>query len=164
MTEDRRRTGAFDPPVVNGCFLFNTLAIVRACRCRLRLPRLRWVLKNFDASTAHAADANLPRRRDQFLNLFLIPPTDLTKRSRAYPRPMTWFRFAFDTGAAHRTKDDRATAQQPAKPKDSCRPLASKQSRNFARFSSVETGTVFGTVSFLDLEPQARAVDPNVPG
>jgi hypothetical protein len=26
MTEDRRRTGAFDPPVVNGCFLFNTLA------------------------------------------------------------------------------------------------------------------------------------------
>jgi hypothetical protein len=151
MTEDRRRTGAFDPPVVNGCFLFNTLAIVRACRCRLRLPRLRWVLKNFDASTTHAADANLPGRRDQFLNLFVIPPRDLTKRFSRLSA--TWFRFAFETGAAHCTIDDRDTAQQPAKPNDSCHPLASKQSRNFARFSSVETGTVFGTVSFLDLEP-----------
>ncbi len=32
-------------------------------------------------------------------------------------------------------------------------PEASKDSQNFARFSGAETGTVFGTVSFLDLEP-----------
>jgi len=32
-------------------------------------------------------------------------------------------------------------------------PLASKDSRNFARFSCAETGTVFGTASLFDLEP-----------
>jgi hypothetical protein len=35
----------------------------------------------------------------------------------------------------------------------SVRPQISKESRNLARFSAAETGTVFGTVSIVDLEP-----------
>jgi hypothetical protein len=39
---------------------------------------------------------------------------------------------------------------------DSCRPQTSKDSRNFACFCGIETGTVFGTVSLGDLEPWAE--------
>src|ERR1700727_2768057 len=38
---------------------------------------------------------------------------------------------------------------------ESCRPSASRDSRNFARFYCLETGTVTGTASLVHLEPQA---------
>jgi hypothetical protein len=66
---------------MNGCFLFNGLTIVRAVVVDCGSAALRWVSKNIDANTdTLIADAILPRRRNQFLNLILILPTELTGR------------------------------------------------------------------------------------